>query len=66
MLITGLKETGGHKIKIITFTDNTTILLRYITCLNPIQDEGQIEIMITSLMQMLGLPNFGHITTSIT
>ena len=30
-------QIGGHEIKIVTFTDNTTIFLRDITCLNRIQ-----------------------------
>ena len=39
MLIEGLKEykVGGHEIKIVTFTDNVTIFLRDITCLNKIK-----------------------------
>ena len=39
MLIEGLKEykVGGHEIKIVTFTDNVTIFLRDITCLNRIK-----------------------------
>ena len=28
---------GGHEIKIVNFTDNTNIFLRYITFLNKIQ-----------------------------
>ena len=34
MLIKGLKEIGNYEIKIVNFTDNTTIFLRDITCLN--------------------------------
>ena len=30
-------QTGEHEIKIVNFTDNTTIFLRDITCLNRIQ-----------------------------
>ena len=30
-------EIGDHEIKIVNFTDNTTIFLRDITCLNRIQ-----------------------------
>ena len=30
-------QIGGHEIKIVHFTDNTTIFLRDITCLNRIQ-----------------------------
>ena len=30
-------QIGDHEIKIVTFTDNTTIFLRDITCLNRIQ-----------------------------
>ena len=30
-------QIGGHEIKIVTFTDNTTIFLRDITCLNRIK-----------------------------
>ena len=36
MLIKGLKEIGDHEIKIVNFTDNTTIFLKDITCLNRI------------------------------
>ena len=36
MLIKGLKEIGDHEIKIVNFTDNTTIFLTDITCLNMI------------------------------
>ena len=34
MLIKGLKETGDYKIKIVKFTDNTTIFLRDIPLKN--------------------------------
>ena len=37
MLIKGLKEIGDPEIKIVNFTDNTTIFLRDITFLNRIQ-----------------------------
>ena len=37
MLIKGLKEIGDNEIKIVNFTDNTTIFLKDITCLNRIQ-----------------------------
>ena len=30
-------QIGDHEIKIVNFTDNTTIFLRDITCLNRIQ-----------------------------
>ena len=30
-------QTGEHEIKIVNFTNNTTIFLRDITCLNRIQ-----------------------------
>ena len=30
-------QMGDHEIKIANFTENTTIFLRYITCLNRIQ-----------------------------
>ena len=30
-------QIGGHEIKIVNFTGNTTIFLRDITCLNRIQ-----------------------------
>ena len=30
-------QIGGYEIKIVTFTDNTTIFLRDITCLNRIK-----------------------------
>ena len=30
-------QIGDHEIKIVNFADNTTIFLRYITCLNMIQ-----------------------------
>ena len=30
-------QIGDHEIKIVNFADNTTIFLRYITCLNRIQ-----------------------------
>ena len=30
-------QIGEHEIKIVNLTDNTTIYLRYITCLNRIQ-----------------------------
>ena len=30
-------QIGDHEIKIVNFTDNTTIFLRYFTCLNRIQ-----------------------------
>ena len=30
-------QTGDHEIIIVNFTDNTTIFLRYITCLNRMQ-----------------------------
>ena len=37
VLIKGLKGIGDHEIKIVNFTDNTTIFLKDITCLNRIQ-----------------------------
>ena len=30
-------QTGEHEIKMVNFTDNTTIFLRDITCLNRMQ-----------------------------
>ena len=30
-------QIGDHEIKIVNFTDNTTIFLRDITCLNRVQ-----------------------------
>ena len=30
-------QIGNHEIKIVNFTDNTTIFIRDITCLNKIQ-----------------------------
>ena len=30
-------QIGDHEIKIVTFTDNTTIFVRDITCLNRVQ-----------------------------
>ena len=30
-------QRGDHEIKIVNFTDNTIIFLRYITCLNRMQ-----------------------------